>query len=157
MEQIFLSPTSETEIFMDDILELDLTMIKLKLRDTEEGPGWSESLCSNTEDDYRKFLAMNRHYPNRDIVPNKMVDTFWHYHILDTQKYAIDCQEIFGYFLHHYPYFGMNGPQDKQNLIDAFDETQELYNFHFGKMQPGEATKCKKPKCRTACKPAKCR
>jgi hypothetical protein len=157
MEQNTLPAVVDTKIFMKDIVELDLSMIKLKLQDFEEGPGWSKELCNDTEVEYKKFLAMNRHYPGIDIVPNKLVDTFWHYHILDTQKYAEDCQEIFGHFLHHFPYFGMNGPQDKQNLIDAFVETQELYRIHFGRTQAGEATKCKKPKCRTACKPAKCK
>lgn len=59
------------------------------------------------------------------------MDIFWHYHILDTAKYAEDCNEIFGYFLHHYPYFGMNGKQDALNLNNAFEETQILYKDHF--------------------------
>ena len=57
----------------------------------------------------------------------------WHYHILDTEKYAEDCRDIFGYFVHHFPYFGMRGDEDAQHLQAAFVETQELYVKEFGK------------------------
>ena len=150
--------TVETSaIFMDDIIALDLSLIKMKLQDTEEGPGWTKEKCEEIETEYKKYLALKRAYPEKDIVPNKAIDLFWHQHILDTQKYAEDCENIFGMFLHHYPYFGMNGPEDAQNLADAFEETKELYNEHFGEVFTGMATRCKPPKCRTQCKPQKCK
>ncbi|WP_205588317.1 glycine-rich domain-containing protein [Helicobacter vulpis] len=65
-------------------------------------------------------------------MPPKDVDAFWHYHILDTQKCAQDCQEIFGYFLHHFPYFGMRGDQDAQNLQDSWNSTCQKYLARFG-------------------------
>ena len=144
-------------LFMDDIDQVDFTMIKLKLQDTEEGNGWNQEQCEEAEREYKKFLAMKRTYPNKDIVPNHMVDEFWHRHILDTAKYAEDCDLIFGYFLHHYPYFGMNGKEDAQNLTDAFEETKELYQLHFNQSYLGFAKRCKAPKCRTQCKPIKCK
>src|ERR1700730_2351601 len=113
METIVLS-TQRRSIFMDDITSLDFSMVKLKLQDTEEGPGWSKEDCNRAEEEYKKFLALKRAYPERDIVPNKMVDQFWHQHILDTVKYAEDCETVFGYFVHHYPYFGMNGSSGAQ-------------------------------------------
>ncbi|NJL09636.1 MAG: hypothetical protein HC908_03855, partial [Calothrix sp. SM1_7_51] len=66
------------------------------------------------------------------IVPNKAVDQFWHQHILDTEKYYQDCQEVFGYFMHHFPYFGMRGENDKQALDAAFGETLTLLREQFG-------------------------
>ena len=143
--------------FMSDILQLDLKMIKLKLQDKEEGQGWTSEMCESAEVEYKRFLALKRHYPEKDIVPNGVVDRFWHQHILDTMKYAEDCQELFGYFLHHFPYFGMNGKQDAQNLTDAFEETKDLYKKHFGIDYVGFAKRCKAPKCRTQCKPVKCK
>lgn len=145
--------TAQTaELVMDDLVALDLSMIRRKLQDPEEGMGWSEEECLEVELDYKRYLALKRAYPDREIVPNQPVDKFWHYHILDTQKYAEDCQELFGYFLHHYPYFGMNGPEDEQALVDAFDDTCDLYQHHFGEpYADGRA------KCRTACKPQKCK
>ncbi|SDR54213.1 hypothetical protein SAMN05216597_5649 [Pseudomonas cannabina] len=43
-----------------------------------------------------------------------------------------DCQNIFGYYFHHYPYFGARGNDDKKNLGKAFELVQELYKEEFG-------------------------
>lgn len=139
-------------IFIDDIMKLDLEMIKLKLQDSEEGAGWTIELCNEVEIEYKRFLSLKRSYPDSEIVPNKLVDRFWHQHILDTSKYHADCLDLFGYFVHHYPYFGMNGEADYQNLCNAFEETKELYKLHFGTFQEINAARC-----RTACKPVKCK
>jgi hypothetical protein len=152
-----VNTNNEVLVFMRDIKELDLTMIKAKLNDKEEGLGWNKELCNEIEIEYKRFLALKRRYPEKEIVPNSLIDKFWHQHILDTSKYADDCLNLFGYFVHHYPYFGMNGRQDAQNLIDAFEETKEIYRKHFGLEYVGHATRCKAPKCRTQCKPMKCK
>jgi hypothetical protein len=144
------------EVVMHDIEALDLSMIKRKLQDAEEGLGWTAEECAEIEVEYKRYLALKRAYPDREIVPNQPVDKFWHYHILDTMKYAEDCQQIFGYFLHHYPYFGMNGAEDEKALQDAFDETTELYAAHFAAVYGGDALE-RRARCRTACKPVKCK
>ena len=142
---------------MTDIENLDLSMIKVKLQDKEEGLGWTVELCNEIEIEYKRFLALKRKYPEKEVVPNSLIDKFWHQHILDTLKYAQDCENLFGYFLHHYPYFGMNGKQDAQNLIDAFGETRKIYQRHFKEEYVGQSTRCQAPKCRTQCKPMKCK
>jgi hypothetical protein len=144
------------EVTTEDVQALDLSMIKRKLQDVEEGVGWSAEECDDVEVEYKRFLALKRAYPDRDIVPNQPVDKFWHYHILDTVKYAEDCEVIFGHFLHHYPYFGMNGPEDARALSDAFDETAGLYEAHFGDSYAGNGAQSR-ARCRTGCKPMKCR
>ena len=149
--------TGISSLFMEDIHAIDFTMVKLKLQDKEEGLGWDSAECDEAAAEYKKFLALKRSYPEKEIVPNKQVDLFWHQHILDTQKYAEDCETVFGYFLHHFPYFGMKDKQDMQNLIDAFEETKELYALHFTSELTGDAPKCKTHHCRTACKPVKCK
>ncbi|EAY29877.1 glycine-rich domain-containing protein [Microscilla marina] len=55
------------------------------------------------------------------------MDQMWHYHILDTLAYHQDCEKVFGGYMHHYPYFGMRGSQDAQNLADVFEKTKDLY------------------------------
>ena len=144
-------------LFMEDINSIDFTMVKQKIQDKEEGLGWSAAQCDDVEIEYKKFLALKRSYPDKEVVPNKQVDLFWHQHILDTQKYAEDCENIFGYFLHHFPYFGMRDKQDMQNLVDAFEETKALYAMHFTEALTGEVPKCKTHHCRTGCKPVKCK
>lgn len=140
------------ELRMDDIATLDLSMIKLKLQDPEEGLGWTAVQCDEVEVEYKRYLALKRAYPDVEIVPNKLVDAFWHAHILDTQKYAEECSALFGYFLHHYPYFGMGGEEDYRALCDAFERTGELYDLHFGQAYGAEASRC-----RTQCKPVRCK
>jgi hypothetical protein len=144
-----------TEIDVADQRQLDLAMIKTKLSDADEGLGWSEHYCDRVEREYRRFLALTSAYPDLAIVPSKIIDSFWHYHILDTQAYAEDCDRLFGFFLHHYPYFGMRGAEDAQALGDAYDVTLELYAAHFG--TPPEdlwarsgASRC--PNCGNRCK-----
>lgn len=132
------SPVTTTDVrtaddqLMQGIDTLDLSMISLKLQDPEEGLGWSQSYCQTIAVEYGRYLALSRRYPERAIVPSKIVDNFWHFHILDTQAYEKDCAQLFGFFLHHFPYFGMRGPEDAQVLGDAYDETLRLYAEHFG-------------------------
>ncbi|WP_192822779.1 hypothetical protein [Rufibacter sp. LB8] len=136
--------------------EVDFSMLKLKLQDAEEGLGWTPEECDSAEQDYKRFLALKYVYPQEEIVPNQVVDKFWHYHILDTQAYAQDCERVFGYFVHHFPYFGMRGEQDMRDLHTAFADTTALYKNHFGEGYDG-AKQGGRGRCRTACKPVKCK
>jgi hypothetical protein len=129
-----LSAPFETDANLwEGLDEIDLSMVRTKLMDAEEGAGWSADYADRVEMEYRRYLALARRYAPRAIVPSKIVDTYWHYHILDTEAYAIDCEHVFGYFLHHFPYFGMRGDGDKQALSDAYDDTINLYELHFGR------------------------
>jgi hypothetical protein len=138
---------------------LDLGGVRMKLADPEEGPGLAEAQLDVMETEYRKFLALHLAYPADEIVPCKIVDEIWHQHILDTAAYRRDCDAIFGRFLDHYPYFGMRGEDDAQALVDAYAETLDRYREGFGE-PPAEtwiAAPEDRSRCRTACKPMKCR
>jgi hypothetical protein len=139
--------------------KLDLTNVRMKLADPEEGHGFSIEELDVREAEYRKFLVLHLMYPDADIVPCKIVDDIWHQHILDTAAYRDDCQAIFGHFLDHFPYFGMRDEKDAQDLEDAYELTLERYEAAFGP-SPAETWRTIEPmsKCkRTACKPQKCR
>ncbi len=114
--------------------QLNLEPIVIKTMDSEEGFGWSFNYALEVCDEYRKFLVLCLQNPNIAIVPSTQVDDFWHLHILDTQKYAEDCKQCFGYFLHHFPYFGMRDKQDEKNLKDAWEQTKLLYINEFSVM-----------------------
>ncbi len=118
---------------------LDLDAIKFKLVNTEEGQGWSRQYADHNELEYKRFLILLAKYPEAPITPSKSVDKFWHGHILDTLKYAEDCQSTFGYFLHHFPYFGMRGEEDAVNFNEAVKLTNLLYEQEFGLSADGEA------------------
>jgi hypothetical protein len=88
---------------MRKIAELDLEQVKIKLMHRQSGEGWSAARADATEREYRRFLCMMVLHPQENFAPLLDVDMFWHYHILDTRKYAADCEQAFGYFLHHNP------------------------------------------------------
>ncbi|MGX4643428.1 glycine-rich domain-containing protein [Massilia sp. SYSU DXS3249] len=111
---------------------LDLEPIKTKLMHKESGEGWSLEHATAVEAEYRRFLYLAKVFPNEDIAPLVDVDTFWHYHILDTMKYARDCEQVFGYFKHHYPYLGLVGENGIEMQQHSGDRTRELYESSFG-------------------------
>lgn len=138
-------------------LDFDLAMVRDKLAHPEDGVGWSVGQLDLAEGEYRKFLALCRAYPDEAVVPCKLVDELWHAHILDTRAYRDDCQRIFGFFYDHYPYFGLRDAEDAANLDRAYDRTLALYDFNFGEPPDGTWRTVKGAKCRTGCKPMKCR
>lgn len=118
--------------------ELDLEPIIIKAMDAEEGNGWSFDFALRVADEYRKFLILCRQNPAVAVVPSCYVDDFWHLHILDTAKYQSDCAIFLGEFLHHFPYFGMRGERDAENLRLAWQGTLGLYLRTFGAEAPAD-------------------
>ncbi|MDO6569014.1 hypothetical protein Q4561_18220 [Alteromonas sp. 1_MG-2023] len=110
---------------------LNFDKLKWKLTKSSEA-SWSSDLCDFAEEEYKKFLYLKLRYPKVSLVPNKLVDKFWHEHILDTKSYQDDCNKIFGHFIHHFPYFGIYGEEDQNALQQSFDITVSLYEEHFG-------------------------
>lgn len=117
---------------VERINDLDLEPIIVKLIDEDEGEGWTHQQAFEAEKLYKRFLILTIKNPMVSVVPSKVMDAFWHYHILDTKKYMEDCEYVLGYFLHHFPYFGMRGETDAQNLQAAFNLTKELFTSEFG-------------------------
>jgi hypothetical protein len=114
---------------LERINQLDFKMLKMKMIEEHD---WTPEFCDEAEALYRRFLALNARFPDRKICPTGPIDEFWHAHILDTRAYMRDCEEIFGYYLHHFPYFGMRGPEDHAALEKAFRESVEMFILHFG-------------------------
>jgi len=123
---------NNTHPTLKDFETLDLDPIKVKLTDPDHGKGWSHIKVEQVATLYRRFLTLTRENPNATIVPTEAIDEFWHCHILDTAKYVNDCQEYFGYFLHHFPYLGLRGKEDEKRLADSFAATSALYESRFG-------------------------
>lgn len=114
------------------IADLDLEPIKVKLMHEESGEGWSLQKANAVEFEYRRFLYLMKTFPQEQTAPLQDVDTFWHYHILDTMKYAADCEAVFGYFLHHFPYIGLRGEDDEAIHHQVGERMKELYEATFG-------------------------
>lgn len=117
---------------------LDLDPIAYKLMHPEPG----QAVMTLAEADeliaaYRRFLKLCAWYPEESIVPSRAIDEVWHAHILDTAKYAADSDAVCGFFLHHFPYFGLRGAEDEAALHAAGERTRGLFRQHFGAV-PGQ-------------------
>ncbi|HWA39544.1 MAG TPA: hypothetical protein VG873_16945 [Burkholderiales bacterium] len=136
------SSSKPVEQVVAAIQTLDLEPIKFKLMDADEGEGWSRETVDRLEVEYKRFLTLLVKYPDTVIAPSKEVDAFWHGHILDTMKYAEDCENVFGYFLHHFPYFGMRDANDAAAQAEAAAATHALLAKEFGAAQDTKAAYC---------------
>jgi hypothetical protein len=88
-----------------DIETLDLECVAYKVCRDE---GWSLEKTDRIENEYRAFWQLIRENISSEMIaPTRDIDVFWHHHVLDTWKYQADCDAIFGFFLHHYPYSGI--------------------------------------------------
>jgi hypothetical protein len=144
------------------VWNLDLGPIKTKLMHAESGEGWSQQRADMVEVEYKRFLHLMNLYPNEQLAPSFDIDTFWHYHILDTMKYAADCGTVFGYFLHHYPYIGLRGEDDAEVHEQSGERMRELYEQTFatayvaGDGQELTSTDLLSAYCAAPAKPAYC-
>lgn len=91
-------------------LDLSDVILKVCLPVSKRGLGWTEEKARRVSNEYRGFLFVCWKYPQEQI-PTLEIDEFWHTHIIFTEKYAADCNSIFGTYLHHKPDF-------KQNLVE---------------------------------------
>ena len=119
-------------VFRDKIEKLDLEPIKFKLMNRHRiEDNWSLEKCDRVCSLYLMYLELCFLYPQSGVVPTEEIDAFWHVHILDTAKYADDCNTTFGYFLHHFPYLGLRGADDEQTLTQSFEQTRTMFEEHF--------------------------
>ncbi|MCO7233432.1 MULTISPECIES: glycine-rich domain-containing protein-like [unclassified Cobetia] len=128
-----------------NVSRLDFDRLKHKYTASSEAEMSVES-WDKAEREYRRFLSLKAFYPAVSLVPSKEVDALWHAHILDTRAYREDCHQVFGRFIDHYPYFGIYGEDDYQQLKDAFAQTVALYEKHFG-AYPGGGTESQAMRC----------
>lgn len=113
--------------------ELDLEPIVYKLMHPE--PDAAALAMADADRDvelYRCFWKLCVLYPATTIVPTLQIDRVWHAHILDTVQYRVDCERVFGGPLHHFPYAGLRGADDRQAWRADFARTCALFAEHFG-------------------------
>jgi hypothetical protein len=114
------------------IAELDLSDISQRLMNKTREKSLSAYECELGELTYKRFLALQLLYPSSNLVPPAIADIFWHEHILDTKKYASDCELIFGTFLHHTPWLQSKASLTDEKYSIAQAESQALFERHFG-------------------------
>ena len=119
---------------------LDLESVKLRVIDAELGEGWTREYADSIEAAYKTYLTMLVKYPDdaEDILLSEDVDEFWHTHILQTMKYAEDCQTVFGNFLHHEPHVGEITVAHLEKRAALAEKTRRLYEQEFGGAEGAE-------------------
>jgi len=106
----------------DKISSLDLSQINNYM---VKAKGWKQAQANEAENQYKNFLRIKivaTDSFSQELVPSLDIDEFWHAHILHTEKYAADMQNICGKFLHHHPQ-----QESEININYYFDITQKLY------------------------------
>lgn len=107
------------------VAALDLSRVTSK---AAERHNWTTQEAQTAEDDYRRFLYLLMKYPGQTFVPwTQELDLLWHEHILDTRRYATDCQRLFGRFIHHDPHVR----QTPRAELQAKQKTAYLFNYEF--------------------------
>jgi hypothetical protein len=121
------------------IQALDLESVKVRMMDAELGEGWTREYADSIEAAYKIYLTMLAKHQEHaeEIMLAKDVDEFWHTHILQTMKYADDCEKVFGTFLHHNPHVGPRTAQVLEERAALAEKTRRLYEAEFQK--PGAA------------------
>ncbi len=113
------------------IRDLDLAPIAFKVALDER---WPLEQLKEAEFLYRCFWQAKLDNPGISLAPSKIIDQFWHHHILDSAKYMEDCAMVFGQYLHHFPYSGARGEVDAREQQTRFEVSQSL----IGKIAEGE-------------------
>lgn len=124
-------PCTSIEQAIHDIQALDFTNVINKLVNVF---GWLKEDALSTAKLYQNYLILKIKYGKEHLYlpPSEDIDEFWHNHILDTERYIEDCQRIFGAYLHHYPYLGIDGKTNLEDLNSAYEVTQALHFKEFG-------------------------
>ncbi len=109
---------------------LDLDPVKESLR-RDPHHDWSDEILSEVTYLYKTFLFLKLKYPNELVGPTYEIDLMWHAHILCTEKYFKDCNDIFGHYLHHLPIINdeaLNEKIDQNTLLLVEKEFPHLFN-----------------------------
>jgi len=75
-------------------------------------------------DKYLKFLELIKKYPNDSLSPTLDIDIVWHGHMLNSNIYVEDMQNMFGYILGH-------DDDMKNGTKDKFEQTDKLWQENY--------------------------
>lgn len=139
--------------FIEKLQVLDLEPIAFLLMHPEKGVRWTREKTVQAIAHYKMFLLLHYLYSDKKLVPTVEIDVVFEHHFSDSAKYRQDCNDLFGYFVDHNPYFGLLDEADEKNWLAAFAETKFLFEQHFGtdvlaavNLQLTNPARCEPPK-----------
>ncbi|MUG94105.1 hypothetical protein F7734_17585 [Scytonema sp. UIC 10036] len=119
--------------FSEKLYKLDLQPVAKKLMCCDRGHGWTAQQTELAISLYKMFLCLHFLFPDTELIPTKEIDEVWHTHILlNTDRYIQDCQELYGYILHHYSPVNENLEVQHQHYATARAVTKTLFEKLFG-------------------------
>lgn len=126
-----LQVTTKNQAIND--LKLDYIIDKLA-SDDDPGShyrGLSREVASDLVELYKAFLYLSYKYNcvGKPLAPTREVDEVWHIHILHTERYMEDCQDIFGHYLQHTPRFGVEELHEYTRILFAAEFPQLAMRF----------------------------
>ena len=119
-----LHPVSRTALVQ--LPTFDLSEIREQVRSDARFLRWSDQRLDRAILEYRRFLALCKHYPRHPIGLSEDADCVWHLHILNSRMYMAHCDEYFGDYFHHTPV----ATPEEQKI--AQQGTDSLYLEAFG-------------------------
>lgn len=108
----------------------DLSYVVEQLSHKFEYKSWSPERFVAAEAEYRRFLTLCKMFPNERLIPGRDVDSIWHRHMLNSRRYMQDCEQYFGYYLHHQPHSRII--EDTRDPNVDWLNTLRLYEETFG-------------------------
>jgi hypothetical protein len=132
MNDVYIYDENEARKYVEDLDFSAVIRDHLMIGVEDGGPGWTSEKSNETLIQYKNWLLLKRKYREELLPPTEDIDKFWHFHILNSEAYHRDCLAIFGFYLHHFPYFGVRNAKDQENLYNAFSITKRLYEVEFG-------------------------
>ena len=105
--------------------DLDLTDVVQAAR---AAYNWSDDESAEAELEYRRFLWLSYQHDGPAGVLQSDADKLWHHHILDTQRYAADCDRMFGRYLHHTPAHRLTEEERREVHRRGLERYEREYN-----------------------------
>ncbi len=102
------------------IKTLDLQYIADRMVDKYD---WEPDYAKESVRRYKNFLIFKCVYPKLVFPLLPEIDEIWHQHILFTENYIRDCEQIFDSYLHHKPGSTMEEAQ--------YQESTRVYEEYF--------------------------
>jgi len=117
----------------DAIEQIRFDLIRWKMENSPGNCAISSEESELAIEEYKRFLTLKQDNPEVSMAPTNLMDEVWHFHILDTKRYAADCERLFGRLFHHSPSYGPHESTERQaSLAESFERMSSLYLERYG-------------------------
>jgi len=94
---------------------------------------WTVAHTEGAISEYLRFAELLTLSPDRELIASTDVDAVWHEHVLDTENYALDCQHMWGRYVHHRR---VRTAAERADIPTSYALTKQRYAAHFGAVAP---------------------